>query len=62
MFSVPSEENVEKVIITRACVDGEGKPEMLFKKEPETAEESKPSVKKAPAKRTPKKTAKKTDA
>ena len=50
------------MIITRACVDGEGKPEMLFKKEPETAEESKPSVKKAPAKRTPKKTAKKTDA
>ncbi len=32
MFSVPSENNVEKVVITRACVDGEGKPEIIRKK------------------------------
>ena len=32
MFSVPSEENVEKVIITRSCVDGEGEPELVRKK------------------------------
>ena len=29
MFSVPSEENVVKVIITRECVDGESQPEIV---------------------------------
>lgn len=35
MFSVPSNENVEKVIITRECVDGESQPELIEKSVPE---------------------------
>ncbi len=31
MFSVPSEENVEKVVITLGCVNGEGQPEIIRK-------------------------------
>ena len=51
MFSVPSEENVERVIITRECVDGTGKPELIRKKADSEAEaknttEKKTSVKK----------------
>jgi len=30
MFEVPSEENVDKVIITRACVEGADKPELVY--------------------------------
>ena len=56
MFSVPSEENVEKVIITSDCVDGSGQPE-LIRKQPDS-DEKKPAAKKTAAR----KTAKKTDA
>ena len=56
MFSVPSEENVEKVIITSDCVDGSGQPE-LIRKQPDS-DEKKPAAKKTAAR----KTAKQTDA
>ena len=56
MFSVPSEENVEKVIITSDCVDGSGQPE-LIRKQPDS-DEKMPAAKKTAAR----KTAKKTDA
>ncbi len=61
MFSVPSEENVAKVIITRDCVDGKGQPE-LIRRAPAMDEipsgDQKPPVKKTASR----KTAKKTDA
>ena len=61
MFSVPSEENVEKVIITRECVDGESDP-VLVRRTPDSDAKN-DEVKKAPVKKTvSKKTAKKTDA
>ena len=57
MFSVPSEEDVEKVIITGNCVDGGGEPTLIRKKN-ESADENKVAVKKTAGR----KTAKKTDA
>ena len=60
MFSVPSEENVEKVIITPACVDGSGKPELIRRKA-ESAD-SDDDGKKPAARKTAKKTTKKADA
>ena len=61
MFSVPSEDDVEKVIITRECANGESKPTLVRRKS-EQAEEN-ISAKKTPAKKSiAKKTAKKTDA
>ncbi len=51
MFSVPSEENVRKVRITRACVEGESKPELTFGSPDEEKKTSKknPSLKKTDA-------------
>ena len=57
MFSVLSEEDVEKVIITGNCVDGGGEPTLIRKKN-ESADENKVAVKKTAGR----KTAKKTDA
>ena len=56
MFSVPSEEDVEKVVITRECVEG-GKPELIREKAEKPVDEKTPPVKK-----TARKTAKKADA
>ena len=59
MFSVPSEKNVEKVIITRECVEG-GKPKLIRRKA-ESADNADPEKKPAPRK-SAKKTTKKADA
>ena len=56
MFSVPSEENVERVIITRECVDGTGKPELIRKKADSEAEVKNTTEKKSSVKKPRKKT------
>ena len=56
MFSVPSEENVERVIITRECVDGTGKPELIRKKADSEAEVKNTTEKKSSVKKLRKKT------
>ena len=42
MFDVPSEENVQKVILTKAAVEKSGKPEIIYakKRTPIKAEDS----------------------
>ncbi len=61
MFSVPSEEDVEKVIITSKCVNGECKPE-LIRKNPDSDNKNKETKKATFKKPDSKKTAKKTGA
>ena len=61
MFSVPSEEDVEKVIITRECADGKAEPTLIRGKS--VSSEKSPAAKKSTAKKpAAKKTPKKTDA
>ena len=40
MYQVPSEENIEKCIITKDTVNGTGKPEYIYKEDKNTDKKS----------------------